>query len=541
MKMEAKTINLSINTKRMKKSSIRGIIGLLVILMICAVSNVSAQNQSNSQERTLHPYWAPRTWQLRPDDITTVMGFRAELSGHLNVADRPTPTVVNNAFIRGFKTENDIITWEVDAPYEANYSVALLYTGRKEILAQSTLEVSSGGTTITEKVNVPNWDTRPLVQRHTLKQNLLLKKGINKISLRLVDFQGTREERDAQDNIKNAKGKTTPFALWSIELVRPEALVAMKARAKAMKADVQWMVDGKYGLFVHFSSSGRSNAGEYQKRVDSFDVDAFVEKVVEIGASWVCFTCAHGAQNWPGPNKTIDQLKPGFTCKRDLIRELIDALAKHDIRLMLYYNANSGMKQLYGDLYGDGDTPDPTGYFNFLESLFREVSLRYGEDLATTAGYVDDCGWKVYQYDPPWERLARAIKAGNPNAPVGFSQNLFANLTPFSDLVVSDGAGREPEHQPAFLFEEGGQLEGQYPAAWFYMDGWGGGARNGVWRGKPKFSAEKYIEIFKKADEANMPVTINLASSSYITANSPFFNPACIDIMKQVRKAVKGY
>ena len=73
------------------------------------------------------------------------------------------------------------------------------------------------------------------------------------------------------------------------------------------------------------------------------------------------------------------------------------------------------------------------------------------------------------------------------------------------------------------------------------MDGWSGGTRNGVWRGKPKFSAEKYIEIFKKADEANMPVTINLASSPYITRNSPFFNPACIDIMKQVRKAVKGY
>ena len=142
----------------------------------------------------MHPYWAPRTWQLRPDDITTVMGFRAELSGNLNVADRPTPTVVNDAFIRGFKTENDIMTWQVNAPYEANYSVALRYAGRKEILARSTLEVSSGGTTITEKVNAPNWDTRPLVQKHTLKQNLLLKKGINQISLRLVDFQGTREE-----------------------------------------------------------------------------------------------------------------------------------------------------------------------------------------------------------------------------------------------------------------------------------------------------------------------------------------------------------
>ena len=517
-----------------------------VFLLFISISSFVPVN-AFSQQASLHPYWAPRTWQLRPDDITTVMGFRAELSGNLNVADRPTPTVVNDAFIRGFKSANDIMTWQVNAPYEASYTVSLLYTGNKEILSRSTFEVTSGSTTITEKANVPNWDTRPLVQRHTLKQNLLLKKGINNIRLRLVDFQGTREERDALDNIRNAKGKTTPFALWSIELVRPEALVAIKARAKAMKADVQWMVDGKYGLFVHFSSGSTPfNGGprlgdQYQTLVDLFDVDVFVDNVVETGASWVCFTCCHGTQHWPGPNKTFDRIKPGFSCKRDLIRELIDGLAKHDIRLMLYYNANSGMKQLYGDLYGDGDTPDPTGYFNLLESLFREMSLRYGEDLATTAGYVDDCGWKVYQYDPPWEKFAKAIKAGNPNAPVGFSQNLFANLTPFSDMVVSDGAGRAPEVQPDFLFEEGGQLEGQHRAHWFYMDGWSGGARNGKWTGKPKFSAEEYIEFFKKADEADMPITINLAMSPDVTADHLIFNPACIDIMKQVRKAVKGY
>jgi hypothetical protein len=73
------------------------------------------------------------------------------------------------------------------------------------------------------------------------------------------------------------------------------------------------------------------------------------------------------------------------------------------------------------------------------------------------------------------------------------------------------------------------------------MDGWSGGVRKGKWTGKPKFSAEKYIEIFKKADAVDMPITINLASTPYITTNAPFFNPACMEIMKQVRKAVKGY
>jgi hypothetical protein len=516
-------------------------------LFLCSDFKALAQNQTELKQRVVHPCWAPKIWALRADDITTIMGFRAQLSGNLNCLDRPTPAVVNNAFIRGFFTENDVMTWEVEAPYDAEYRVALLYTGSNDILSQSTLQISSGTTTITEKANVPNWETRPIVQRHYLKQNLFLKKGLNKISFRLVTFAAAKDEEEKAEIKANTNVKPNPFAFWSMELVRPEALVAIKARAQSMKADVQWMVDGKYGLFVHFSSGsvpfngGPKLGDQYQQLVDLFDVDTFVEKVVETGASWVCFTCAHGTQHWPGPSKTIDNIKPGFTCKRDLIGELIDGLGKHNIRLMLYYNPNSGMDDLYGNIYGSGDTPDPTGYFNFLEAHFREVSLRYGKDLATVAGYIDDCGWKVYQLDPPWEKLAAAIKAGNPNAPVGFSQNLFPNLTPFSDLVVSDGSGRVPEIQPRFLFEDGGQLEGQYPASWFYMDGWSSRTGNGKFMAKPQFSAEKYIEIFKNADEANVPITINLSMTPDVTSEHPFFNPVCIDIMKQVRKAVKGY
>ena len=153
-----------------------------------------------SQSGVLHPHWAPRTWQLRPDDITTVMGFRAKLAGNLNVADRPTAAVLNNAFIRGFMTEDDVMTWEVNAPDEASYDVSLLYTGNKEFLEQTTLEVASGSTTIIEKANVPNWNTRPTVQRHTLKQTLPLKKGINQVSFRLVDFQGTQADREALES-----------------------------------------------------------------------------------------------------------------------------------------------------------------------------------------------------------------------------------------------------------------------------------------------------------------------------------------------------
>ncbi|WP_158973967.1 hypothetical protein [Cellulophaga sp. L1A9] len=64
---------------------------------------------------------------------------------------------------------------------------------------------------------------------------------------------------------------------------------------------------------------------------------------------------------------------------------------------------------------------------------------------------------------------------------------------------------------------------------------------NGVFTQKPMFSAAKYIEIFKNADGANMPNTINLAMTPDVTTELPFFNPECIAIMEQVRKAVKEY
>ena len=63
------------------------------ILLVIVLSFISAV--TFSQEKVTHRYWAPKTWQLRADDITTIMGFRAELTGNLNHLERPTPEVVN--------------------------------------------------------------------------------------------------------------------------------------------------------------------------------------------------------------------------------------------------------------------------------------------------------------------------------------------------------------------------------------------------------------------------------------------------------------
>ena len=40
-------------------------------------------------------------------------------------------------------------------------------------------------------------------------------------------------------------------------------------------------------------------------------------------------------------------------------------------------------------------------------------------------------------------------------------------------------------------------------------------------------------------DNENIPVTINLLITSDVTAEKPFFNPKSVEIMRQVRQAIK--
>jgi hypothetical protein len=63
---------------------------------------------------------------------------------------------------------------------------------------------------------------------------------------------------------------------------------------------------------------------------------------------------------------------------------------------------------------------------------------------------------------------------------------------------------------------------------------------NGKFPGRPHASAEKYVAYFKNMAEAKIPVTINLAMTADVTDEHPIFNPECVAIMEEVRKAIRG-
>ena len=93
------------------------------------------------------------------------------------------------------------------------------------------------------------------------------------------------------------------------------------------------------------------------------------------------------------------------------------------------------------------------------------------------------------------------------------------------------------------LFEKGGRYEGLQEHSSFVLDGsWiPRDPYNGIIRansnveGGPTFSEEEYIEYFKKMDEADVPVTVNILITQDVTKNQPFVNPKSLELMKKIK------
>lgn len=507
-------------------------------------------------ERVLHPNKQPKVVDLRPDDVTTIMGYRAELSGSLFHAPMPGPQMYKQAIVYNFTSPKDRMTWRVRAPEDGSYLVSLLYSGDDEILADAEIEVRNGEDRITMAPPTHTWEGKPFFIRAFFAGELPLRKGENRVELRMTKMPAGNAAAMLADSeeLKKRQGlnipdllKTHSFGVWSIEFRAREAWEAMQKRAARVRPDATWMVEGKYGLFIHWSPQCLPLYGDkpryqwHEKAVNLFDVEAFAGAVAETGAAWVCLTTSHGPQYWPGPNKTIDRILHGRTTERDLIGEMAAALKERGIRLMLYY---------HWSVHGDEDKAwaraagayekNPKRWFDNMESLFREVSLRYGKRIEGIA-YMDDCGFIVYQYDAPWERWSRAIKTGNPNALVGYSPSWGPSVSPFNELELTDGGGQLRGATEQQNFGVNSQHGDVIPARWFHVDGWVSRTpHNGVVGKGPAHPVEDYVRYFKAMDEANVPLTVNLQISADVVKGQPFFNPDSLDVMRAVRKAIRG-
>jgi hypothetical protein len=460
----------------------------------------------------------------------------------------PQPHFYNKTSVFGFVDSTDTMVFHVDAPDEGAYAVSVLCNARRDLLAGLTLEVAHEGQSLTSKprhAQTPSGSSRLTFERVRLPGSLKLHKGENEITVRLCelpDAQRLLATREMTRGIYPVRDGS--FRIWSIELVRPEAIAETRRRAEALRSSTRWMVEGKYGLFTHWSPlcyplHGKVQTQDrYQQAVDEFEVDAYVDMVTETGAAWVVFTTTHGPYYWPGPNKTIDGILPGRTCRRDLIGELADALGKRNIRLMLYYHTGCD-DQEWAEASGMYEA-DPQAYFDNLVALHEEVSKRYGKRLASSAVYIDTSPRTLYQLDCPYERLTQAIKSGNPDAIVGYSTDRLPMLTSFADIPSQDGAGWIDAPLPDEWFAPGRAYDGLQRSRFLFIDDWIPRKPLDGSFPPPRHEPGQYVKFFQQMAEHRIPVTINLLIAQDVKRGQPFVNPQSLAIMRQVRRTVRG-
>ena len=207
------------------------------------------------------------------------------------------------------------------------------------------------------------------------------------------------------------------------------------------RADYSILRDTLYGVGFHWTTATLPKEGEplpYPEAVQRFDVDAFVRRVVEMGAGHVLFTTTHSKHQFPGPNAEIDRILPGRTCDRDLIMDLSEALNRAGILFMAYYNSgiHTGDPQ-WREAVG-ADKPDRGEFYENWARVIEWMGNHYGPRVA--ALWVDG-GYELDQNkDTPWERLTGAAKAGHPGRLLCYNPGIEQHhlYTPLQDFWAGE-------------------------------------------------------------------------------------------------------
>ena len=159
----------------------------------------------------------------------------------------------------------------------------------------------------------------------------------------------------------------------------------------------EWFSSGKYGVMMHFLGSAQESDASWNDRVNAFDCEALAAQLHDCGANHLLFTISQCGGRFCMPIASYDAILkqadyPQALCSdRDLIADLITALDRYGIQLMLYAAVegpiHGDLKQIFPwDSKGGGPGE---GFEEKYFSMLRELSLRYGEKVK--GWWIDGC------------------------------------------------------------------------------------------------------------------------------------------------------
>ncbi len=353
-------------------------------------------------------------FKLKPDDSTVLMGVDAELSDGLQ---RVSHSGHGKFQVSGWSRADQTATWKVTAAKARPYEVfALVKRANNQPLAFK-LDAAEQTLRGSLPANPYSW------QRVKLDGALNLPAGESTIALRIAAADGKPDF--------NAE-------LHAIELVQPDVHTKLTQRAKATRSSPDWFQNARYGMMVHWTKQSvplQGDAKPYEQAVADFDVEKFADDMKSTGAGFVVFTTSHAMHYFPGPLKSLDDILPGRTAKRDLPADLAKALGKRGMKLFLYYHLGAHDDPEFLKASGFWET-DTTKFFGNWQKMISEAGQRYGKQLA--GWWFDDGSTNYYYRSAPWEALAKAAKTGFSQRFISFNAWEMNNPTQFHDFCTGE-------------------------------------------------------------------------------------------------------
>ncbi len=219
-----------------------------------------------------------------------------------------------------------------------------------------------------------------------------------------------------------------------------------------MAKRTDWFQRAGWGVFVHYlgtpdsspdgMETGELSPADWNRRVDSFDVQRFADTVKQTGAGYAIITIGQNSGHFCAPNAAYDSMvhdEESRCSRRDLIEDLADAMNARGLRLMVYLpsGAPAGYQKAVDALewvWGfEGGWPNGWGgkrtglrlesFQRKWEQIIQEWSLRWGGKIG--GWWIDGCYFadEMYRHEqqPNFESFASALRAGNPEAILAFN------------------------------------------------------------------------------------------------------------------------
>lgn len=270
-----------------------------------------------------------------------------------------------------------------------------------------------------------------------------------------------------------------------------------------------WLREARWGVMCHYidlpaSSNVPSSttAAEWNRRVESFRVEHFVEQVREMGAGYVIFTLGQNTGHFCSPNSTYDEItriRPSKLSERDLLAEIAEAL-QPDVRVIAYLPSHAPSNDPVavrrfrlappwsGGAWGLPENPPDvvpaderlTEFQKMWESVIAEWGTRWGE--LVSGWWIDGCYFAERMYggaeEPNFTSFARALRTGNEQRILAFNcgtDEPFRQLTTEQDYAGGEVSTKFPVTNKWDPLT--GEMNGMQTHVLSYLgDWWGAGA-----------------------------------------------------------------